>query len=170
MSEELIRSARAAMKQAYAPYSKFRVGAALETKSGKVYTGCNVENASYGLTLCAERSAVCAAVAAGDPKHRLHLVRERIPHLGLAPCAPLPPHVVVMNAVPPSPCVIVQRQPAAVAVGDPQKAHLHELRRALPTRHTTPSLIPGVALETQPGVQRSNGPQLTGKFRRKPAK
>jgi cytidine deaminase len=61
----LIRKAKAARKQAYAPYSRFKVGAVLLTKRGDVFTGCNVENASYGLCNCAERTALFAAIAAG---------------------------------------------------------------------------------------------------------
>lgn len=63
---ELINYAKAAMKNAYAPYSRFKVGAALLTKSGKIFTGCNVENNSYGLTVCAERVAILKAVSEGE--------------------------------------------------------------------------------------------------------
>lgn len=55
------------MKQAYAPYSQFKVGAAMLTSKGKIFTGCNVENASYGLSNCAERTAIFAAIAQSGP-------------------------------------------------------------------------------------------------------
>ena len=63
--EELINRAREACSHAYAPYSQFPVGAAVADTSGRIFAGCNVENASYGLTLCAERNAIAAAIAAG---------------------------------------------------------------------------------------------------------
>jgi cytidine deaminase len=63
----LVRAARAAMKNAYAPFSHFKVGAAILTARGDVFVGCNVENSSYGLTNCAERTAIFSAVAAKGP-------------------------------------------------------------------------------------------------------
>lgn len=64
--EELIEMAKAASENAYAPYSDYAVGAALLTNSGKIYTGCNIENMSYGAALCAERTAAAKAVSEGE--------------------------------------------------------------------------------------------------------
>ncbi len=65
-NEQLIKQAKTAMLNAYVPYSHFQVGAALLTESGKVYTGCNIENASYGATICAERTAIAKAISEGE--------------------------------------------------------------------------------------------------------
>ena len=70
MTDSLQAAALAARENAHAPYSKFRVGAALEDASGRVHTGCNVENATYGLTLCAERVAVFKAISEGAREFR----------------------------------------------------------------------------------------------------
>ena len=68
--EELIKLAEEASKNAYVPYSKFPVGACVLTENDKLFTGCNFENASYGLTICAERNAVGSAIAAGERKFK----------------------------------------------------------------------------------------------------
>ena len=68
--EDLMELAKQAANNAYAPYSKFPVGACLLTESGKTYTGCNFENSSFGLTICAERNAVGSAINAGERKFK----------------------------------------------------------------------------------------------------
>jgi cytidine deaminase len=84
---KLMKAAQKAARQAYAPYSKFRVGAAIQLTNGKVVTGVNVENASFGLTICAERSALVTAVAQYGPKIRIAAVA-----------------VANLNGLPSSPC------------------------------------------------------------------
>ena len=65
-NEELLAAARAAMEHSYSPDSGFRVGAAVLAQSGRIYSGCNIENASYGATICAERCAIFSGIAQGE--------------------------------------------------------------------------------------------------------
>ena len=115
----LLRSAKKVMKNAHAPYSKFRVGAAILLSNGKVFAGCNVENASYGMTNCAERTAIFSAVAQLGPKIEIRAVS-----------------VVNDQGVPCSPCgacrqVIYEFGPDATiffqGADGPRQAHITEL-------------------------------------------
>ncbi|MCI5837443.1 MAG: cytidine deaminase [Veillonellaceae bacterium] len=83
-NEELRAVAAAMQRKAYAPYSRFAVGAAVVAGNGKVYGGCNVENASYGLTVCAERNAIAAAIA--DGQRELHKLAVVGPIPEVTPC------------------------------------------------------------------------------------
>jgi cytidine deaminase len=81
----LVTRARAALEHAYSPYSKIRVGAALLAEDGRVFTGCNVENASYGMTWCAERTAIVKAVSEGVRSFRTIAVASDQPR-AIMPC------------------------------------------------------------------------------------
>jgi cytidine deaminase len=84
--QKLMRSAKHVMKNAHAPYSHFRVGAAILLTNGKVFLGCNVENASYGMTNCAERTAIFSAVAELGPKIEIRAVA--VANAQAVPCSP----------------------------------------------------------------------------------
>jgi len=83
--QELVSAAEAARERAYAPYSGFSVGAAVSDDQGRIFAGANVENASYGLAICAERSAIASAVSAGA-RHLRELVVVTGSHPPSAPC------------------------------------------------------------------------------------
>ena len=85
--ESLLNAARQALKRAYAPYSKFHVGAAILTDQGEIFTGCNVENASYGLTNCAERSAIFTAVQQAKAD-QLRIRAVAVVNANNVPCSP----------------------------------------------------------------------------------
>ena len=84
--QAVMDAARAAAKNAYAPYSGFRVGAAILTEGGALHVGCNVENASYGLAICAERNAAAAMALASPEDRKIRLVAVASPNT--APCFP----------------------------------------------------------------------------------
>jgi cytidine deaminase len=119
MRSRLLRAAKKGLANAHAPYSKFRVGAAILLANGKVFAGCNVENASYGMTNCAERTAIFSAVAQMGPKIEIRAVT-----------------VVNDQGVPCSPCgacrqVIYEFGPDALIFfqgsDGPRQAHITEL-------------------------------------------
>lgn len=115
----LVTAARAVRENAYAPYSGFRVGAALETATGSVYTGTNVENASYGATICAERAAVFGMVAAGERNIARVAVYAEGPELAM-PCG-MCRQVLVEHG-----------RNAMVVVAGPQGARITTLTELLP--------------------------------------
>lgn len=84
----LLDAAQEVRERSYSPYSNFKVGAAVLTRDGEIFTGTNIENASYGLTVCAERNAIFAAVSAGKRRFRaLALITQKLPGLAFnSPC------------------------------------------------------------------------------------
>lgn len=130
---ELLDLAITARERAYAPYSHFTVGAALLTGTGQVYLGCNVENASYGATICAERTALCAAVSAGERDFRaIAIAGGRSGDTSRALCAP---------------CGIcrqflVELCPAdmSVILGDRERCEVYTLSALLPAAFTDDAL------------------------------
>lgn len=87
-SEQLLNAAHEAAERAYAPFSKFRVGAAILTQDGRIFAGCNVENSSYGMTNCAERTAIFTAVAEGGLSTERGLVAVAVVNGDDVPCSP----------------------------------------------------------------------------------
>ena len=81
----LVRAARLAQKRAHAPYSNFSVGAAILSRSGKIYTGCNIESSSYSLTICAERTALFKAVSEGEREFEAIAIAASAPEI-TPPC------------------------------------------------------------------------------------
>ena len=105
----LLDAAQAARENSYSPYSKYKVGAAVLTEDGRIFTGTNLENASYGLTVCAERNAMFAAVGAGQRRLRaLALITQKLPGMAFnSPCGAcrqvmsefMPPNTPILIAV-----------------------------------------------------------------------
>jgi cytidine deaminase len=117
--KRLLQRAKQAMKHAYAPYSKFHVGAAILLSNGKIFSGCNVENASYGLSNCAERTAIFSAVAELGPKIEIRAVSVVDDH-GV-PCSPCGACRQVIYEFGPDATVFFQ------GAEGPKQAHITEL-------------------------------------------
>ena len=121
---QLIRAAQSAQRKAYAPYSKFHVGAALLAENGVIYNGCNVENASYGLTICAERVAIGKAVSEGQRQFKAIVI--------VAPAS---------NATPCGACrqVLAEFGDCLVLCADsrqPRRVRIYQLAELLPSPFT----------------------------------
>src|SRR5271170_2763311 len=116
---KLLRSAKKGMKNAHAPYSKFRVGAAILLTNGKVVSGCNVENASYGMTNCAERTAIFSAVAQLGPKIEIRAVA--VANAQGVPCSPCGACRQVIYEFGPDATIFFQ------GTDGPKQAHIAEL-------------------------------------------
>jgi cytidine deaminase len=116
---KLLKAAKRVMKNAHAPYSKFRVGASILLSNGKIFVGCNVENASYGMTNCAERTAIFSAVAELGPKLEIRAVSVVNDH-GVA-CSPCGACRQVIYEFGPDATVFFQ------GAKGPKKAHITEL-------------------------------------------
>jgi cytidine deaminase len=116
---KLLQSARKVMKNAHAPYSKFRVGAAVLLSNGKIFSGCNVENASYGMTNCAERTAIFSAVAQLGPKIEIQAVS--IVNADGVPCSPCGACRQVIYEFGPEATIFFQGK------NGPKQAHITEL-------------------------------------------
>jgi cytidine deaminase len=114
-TKQLLAAAQAASARAYAPFSNFRVGAAVLTESGEVFTGCNVENSSYGLTNCAERTAMFSAVAAGALSAERSLVAVAVVHREGAACSPCGACRQVLFEFGPEATVIFRAQSGEIA-------------------------------------------------------
>jgi cytidine deaminase len=120
--QALIAAALEARKQAHAPYSNFHVGAALLTASGKIITGCNVENASYGLTICAERAAICSAVAGGEKQFTAMAIATPGGHTPCGAC-----RQVIVEFAPELPILLID-------ANNPVKVHETDMKTLLPGR------------------------------------
>jgi cytidine deaminase len=119
VQEKLLRSAQQVMKNAHAPYSKFRVGAAILLKNGEIFSGCNVENASYGMTNCAERTAIFSAVAQLGPEIEIRAVTVVNDHR--VPCSPCGACRQVIYEFGPDATIFFQ------STKGPKQAHITEL-------------------------------------------
>jgi cytidine deaminase len=115
----LLKAAKRAMKNAHAPYSNFRVGAAILLSNGKVFSGCNVENASYGMSNCAERTAIFSAVADCGPKIEIRAVA--VTNAQGVPCSPCGACRQVIYEFGPDATIFFQ------SAKGPKEAHITEL-------------------------------------------